>query len=271
MRASPAWTPILAGLFLVVLIMSTTAQASGSGYNLSYTRAPGSTSPAAVDLVSVSSNDPGGNNITASFSTASAIDLSSGDYIYIVYFGGTGTSNSTAYVDFSNNTTAGEYYSSNSGSFSAGVMPFVLTNGGSTLSFSIAKASVGPASNFSIDVYAEYATTNQVSFSWLGTDYNSASGPGGGTCTSAGCAPSSGGGVAGGVAATPLWIYAGVAVAVVVGLLVALIFLMRRRRGAMGAPPQPYAAPPAPGAYPVGSPPPAPPPPSPPSAPPGTG
>ena len=267
MRAGVWTASIVVGIVIALgLVGASQMVTTGSGYDQSYSRAAGSSSVAAVDLVSVSSNDPGGTNITVSFSVSGTVVLNSGDYLYYVYFGGTGSGNSSAWTIFSNNSTAGEYYGGGSNSFSFGTMGFTLTNGGSTLTFSIGKAVVGPATNFSVDAYAEYATNSQFSFTWLGTDYNSGTGSGsgggtggggggGGTCTASGCVGTSGGATN----SNALWLYIGLGVVLVVVALVAVLLLLRRKKVAPTPsvpPPMGYYAPPPPGTSPAMPPPP---------------
>ena len=266
MRAGVWTASIVVGIVIALGLVGASQMVTTAGYDQSYSRAAGSTSVADVDLVGLTSNDPGGLNITVSFSVSGTVVLNSGDYVYYVYFGGTGTSNSTAWVIFNNNTTAGEYFGVGSNSISSGNMNYTLSNGGSTLAFSIGKAVVGPATNFSVDAYAEYGTNSQFSFSWLGTDYNSGTGSGsgggtggggggGGTCTASGCVGTSGGATN----SNSLWLYIGLGVVVLVVALVATLLLLRRKKvqpAPAVPPPMGYYAPPPPGSSPAMPPPP---------------
>jgi hypothetical protein len=88
-----AIAPLL--VLVTALLLAPLAGASGSGYNLSYSRAPGSTSSSAIDLVSVTSSDSGGPNLTIAFTVAGTPDVSSDSYSYSVWFGGAAASNSS--------------------------------------------------------------------------------------------------------------------------------------------------------------------------------
>ena len=235
----------------LVLLISGSVAASGSGYNLSYSTTPTVTNTN-VGLTSVSSSYTSGPNLTVSFTVAGTVILNSGDYFYYAYFGGTAESNATAFAFFTNNTTAGYYDSVSADSF--GVMFFTLSNGGSTLSFSIATAAVGPSSSFAVDVFAVYGTVTAGQYSWLGTHYS-----GSGSCGASGCVttPTS---TSSGLGGIVLYAIIGVVVAVVIIALV-VVLVMRGRRGPSAAPPPmaPGAMPPPPPG--TGSPPTPPPPP----------
>ncbi len=222
---------------LSLLLLLGTAGASGSGYNLSYTRAAGSVANGAIDLISVSSTDPGGPNITASFQVSGALVLNSPNYGYLVWFGGSTASNSTAWVSIVDNSTTASLLSSSSFATIA-----FTTSGGSSASFSLAKAVVGGASTFGINVYAYTGTSGSASYSWLGTNYQ-ATGGGGGTCTASGCTTTAG------TALIAAWVWtavAGAIVAVVVVVLVVVLLLRRKQPGTPLMAPPPPAPPPAP-------------------------
>ncbi len=178
----------------------------------------------------------------------------------MIYFGGTAESNATAYVEFTNNTTAGVWYSL-VGGFSYGAMILTLSNGGATLTFSIETAVVGPDTSFAIDVFALYGTVTSGSYSWLGTDYN---GGGSGSCGPTGCTvtPGSSSNFFSGAV---LYAIIGVIVLAVV-IVVVLLVVMRKKKGpATGAaapmqpgwmpPQQPGMAPPPPQNQPMPPPP----------------
>ena len=161
MRGVGKWlglSPIAALAF--VLVLSGNVAASGSGYNQSFSQAA-SGSNANADMTAVSTNDPGGANVSVQFTVAGQVILNSDTYVYEVWFGGSTAGNATAYGIFSNNSTNGFYlgYGSNSGSY--GNLPYTLSGGGSTLSFSIAKAILPPSSSFTLNAVAVY-----VSGSW---------------------------------------------------------------------------------------------------------
>ena len=233
-------------LVLAVLLFVGTAAASGSGYNLSYSRTGGSVSVASVDLIAVSSTDSGGNNITAFLQVSGTLVLNSATTGYWVWFGGSTTSNSTAWVFITNNTTAGNYFSSNGG-FSSGHVLLTTGNGGSSVSFSIAKTVVGSATNFAINVYAWTGSSTSSTISWLGTNYQ-----GGGSCANGVCVAT----------AAPLFsgyvLYGTIAGVIVIVVIVVLLLLVLRRRR---PPTQPAPPPPSAGMPPA----PPPPPPAPPS------
>jgi hypothetical protein len=240
---SGKWRSIGAGTavaMVTALLLSGIVAASGSGYNQSYSQTP-TNSNTAVGLTAVSSTyTSGAANLTASFSVAGTIDLTTSDYLYAVWFGGTAESNFTAEAYFTNNTTAGFYVTASSVGGEFGVMHFTLSNSGSTLTFSIATALVGPASNFAIDAYALYSTRSSVQYSWLGT-YYSHSGGGSGSCGSSGCTGSSSSGSStssfGGAV-----LYGIIGVVIVVVVVVAVLLLVMRRRRPPTAAPAPMQA-----------------------------
>jgi hypothetical protein len=229
-----------------MLALTGFAAAAGSGYDQNFSQAASGSTPDG-DITAVSSNDPGGLNITVSLTVAGTFQLSSGDYFYGVWFGGSTPANATAEALFTNNTTAGIYVGYGSGAGAYGSMLFTLSNGGSTLSFSIAKTIVPPAASFTLNGFALYTTDNGKtgSYSWLGNNYN-----GGGTCTSTSCSTTSG------TSSTPFnwWLVIIPVVVVVVIIIVVVALMMRRKPPAqpammppMGAPDQPMGqAPPPP-------------------------
>ena len=280
-RAAPLWIVALLGGILAVTPLAT---ASGSGYDLSYSRSAGSTSVSSVDLVSVETNDPGGNNITVSFAVSGGIDVSSSDVFYWAWFGGTTSSNSTAWVVISNSTNA-TYYSASGSGESVGQL-IVSVSPVSTVTFSLAKSVVGPASTFGVNVEAAYESGSSYAVSWLGTDFSSSGsgsgsggggGGGGGGCTGTTCtgSPSTSSSSSSGISS---WVVLGsVAAVIVVALLVVLLVVLPRMRAKPPVPPAPrypgYPGQPAPTPPPGGSPlpPPGSMPPPPPSHPPGAG
>jgi hypothetical protein len=224
---------------VVALLLGGVASASGSGYNLTFSQAARGTN-ANTDLVAVSSNDPGGPNITVQFTVAGTLVLNSDQYVYGVWFGGSGPGNSTAAVEFSNNSTAGFYdgYGANSAQY--GYMPYTLSAGGATLTFSIAKTIVPPPSSFALNAYAATGSKGSYSYSWLGSSYS-----GGGSCTTTSCTTTTSSGSSG--AFSSWWLVIIPVVVVVVIVIVVLVLLMRRKPaqpGMMPPPGQPSMAPP---------------------------
>ena len=199
----------------------------------------------------MTSSYSGGPNLTASFSVAGTVNLASDFYGYWVYFGGTSSSNASSIVEFSNNTTAGFWYAYSTSSYAFGAEAFVLSNGGSTLTFQINITDVGSSTNFAVDAYAWYETSSAISYSWLGTDYNNLGGGGGGvSCGVNGCTTSGGASNAFG----GFVLYAVIGIVVVVVVIVVVVLLVMRKRPPAGAPPpmQPgWMPPPPPGAPPL--------------------
>lgn len=259
--------PLLA--LALALMLVPFAAASGSGYNLSYSRAPGSTSSPAVDIVSVTSTDPGGSNLTIAFTVAGTPDVSSDFYSYSVWFGGGGASNSSASVLLSNNSTSAFYEQYNAGGGSTGYIPYHLS--GSTITVSILKTAVGPASGYGVNVNAIYsnAQTGVFDESWLGTQYT---GAGGYSCgTLANCTSSSGS--AGAILGLGILVFAAVIIGIVVVVVIIIVVVVVVVGRSSTPPPQPMMPPPQPGAWAPPPPPPPPgamppPPPPPPPAPP---
>lgn len=256
---SSKWRSIGAGTAIAMvtaLLLSGIVAASGSGYNQSYTQTP-TNSNTAVGLTAVSSTYTSGANLSASFSVAGTIDLTSSDYMYVVWFGGTAETNFTAEAYFTNNTTAGYYVTASSVGGEFGLMDFTLSNSGSTLTFSIATALVGPASSFAIDAYALYSTKSSAQYSWLGTDY-SHSGAGSGSCGSSGCSGSSSSSSSSSSLSGAV-LYGIIGVVVVVVVIVAVLLLVMRRRRPPTAAPAPMPAGTMPPSTPGMAPPPPPP------------
>jgi hypothetical protein len=221
----------LSGLSMIVVtaavLMIGLASASGNGYDLSYSRAAGTTVYSQVDLTAVSSNDPGGSNITVSFTVSGTIALNPDD-AYFVWFGGSTTGNATAWVLMTNNTTAFWYESYYSGgSFG----PLLVSVSGGTATFSIAKSVVGPASTFSLNAEALYSSGETYGGSWLGTNYGAGSG---GTCIGSSC--TTGGGGSSGSSNNWLGIAIVVVAIVVVVVLVVVLMVMRKKKTESRAP-----------------------------------
>lgn len=244
MRGVGKWlglSPIAALAF--VLVLSGSVAASGSGYNQSFSQAA-SGSNANADMTAVSTNDPGGANVSVQFTVAGQVILNSDTYVYEVWFGGSTAGNATAYGIFSNNSTNGFYlgYGSNSGSY--GNLPYTLSGGGSTLSFSIAKAILPPSSSFTLNAVAVYVSGSSYSYSWLGSDYGLGGG-GSGSCTGNSCT------LTPAASAFNYWIVIIPVIVIVVVVVVVLMLVMRKKKGTppppMGQPGQPAwgAQPPA--------------------------
>jgi|HubBroStandDraft_1064217.scaffolds.fasta_scaffold67922_3 hypothetical protein len=235
------------GLSLAVVVaiaflfaLSGLAAAAGSGYDLSFSQAAGGANPNA-DLVAVSSNDPGGANLSVQFTVAGQIVVNSNLTGYIVWFGGSSDVNATADVVFSNNTTSGFYlgYGSSAGTY--GSLPFTISGGGATLSFTIAKTILPSSSDFSLNAEAVTGINSKTpSASWLGSSYgNGATGScNGSTCTTT---PS------GSTSSFDWWIVIIPVVVIVVIVAVVLMLVMRKKPPApspmMGQPGQPMGQP----------------------------
>jgi len=232
-----------------LVALSGLASASGSGYNLSFTQSANGSNPNS-DLVAVSSSYSSGPNLSAQFTVAGTVVTTSDDYVYEVWFGGSAAGNATAYAIFENNTTSGYYFGETSNAGSFGVLGFALSNGGATLSFSIATDLLPPSSSFTLNAVAIYGTETSYSYSWLGSDYGPTGNGGGGsgTCTATSCTSTPAGSSGSG---SWTYIIIGVVVVVVVVALV-LVLVMRKKKGTpppppMGQPGQPaWGAPPPP-------------------------
>lgn len=164
-----------------LLVASSVASASGSGYNLSFSQTPTAGVQSNVALTSLTTSYTAGTELNTTFTLAASPDLTSDYYVYWVYFGGDASTNATVYVEFSNNTTSAYYYvSSGSGGGGGGGFGYInFTTSGDSITFPIQTSWVGPASSFLVDVEAWFDNGNSYSVSWLGSDYSS----GGGTCT----------------------------------------------------------------------------------------
>ncbi|HEV2429172.1 MAG TPA: hypothetical protein VGV64_04915, partial [Thermoplasmata archaeon] len=106
-----AWLPPAA---IAILLLAGLAAAGGSGYSQSYTRGAGSVSDSSVDLISVSTSDPGGANISVQFQVSGHLNMASQTTGYYVWFGGSSQSNSSAWIFFVDNATFGTIYTSSS-------------------------------------------------------------------------------------------------------------------------------------------------------------
>jgi len=213
------------------LVLVGAAAATGSGYDLSFSQVP-KTSIADVALIDLQSYDPGGPNITVTMTVDGTFVLNNSNYSYYLFFGGGAQENATAYALWSNNTT-GEYVTLEGGVAPTGPLVGTLSNGNSELTASIAKAVVGPSTDFVINALASYTTSATSANSYLGSYYG-----GGGACSGAQCSPSQ----------TPPasfdWWWVIVPVVVVVAVIAIVIALVVRKRPPSGAPTP--AAPPVP-------------------------
>lgn len=248
----------LALLVGTIVALVPLASAAGSGYNLSYSRASGSTTNANIDLVSVSSTDNGGATLSVTFQVSGHLVLSDSNYAYSLFFGGGGQSNSTAWATFTNNSTVGDYFSSSGGGFSSGPLAYSLGSGGASLTFAINKTAVGPSSAYSLNAYAVYSlATGGGGISWLGTNYQG----------SINCGPSGCSGPAVNAINNAFGLLAIITlvaiIAVVVIVVVVVLVVRRRRHPPMGM--MPPTGGPMMGAPPTGTGPMAPPPPPPPT------
>jgi hypothetical protein len=221
----------LASVVTFVLVLGS-ASATGTGYDLSFTQAP-TTSISDVALIDLVTNDPGGNNITVTMTVDGTFVLNSPEYSYYLFFGGGAQQNSTAYAVFSNNTT-GSYVALEDGVGSEGSLLVTLSNGNSELTVSIAKAVVGPSSEFVVNAVATYSTSSTSANSYLGSYY------GGGGCTGAECSTTH-------PAASGFdWWWVIVPLVVVVVVVAVLLAVVLRRKPPAGTPPTPPAPPTAP-------------------------
>ncbi|MCI4340197.1 MAG: hypothetical protein L3J73_02875, partial [Thermoplasmata archaeon] len=215
----------------------------GSGYNQSVTQSGGHASDSAVDLVSISSSDPGTAQVSVTLQVSGVLNLVSEHYAYWVYFGGAATTNATAYAIFSNGTV-GSWFSTVS--FGAGTLPYTTGAGGSSLTFLINKSAVGPSSTFTLNAWAAQGTAGTGSFSWLGSNYQGL-GNGGGTCGSTGCSSTTSTAISG-------WVWIGVGLGVVILVVIVVVVLVvvlpKRRAPPPSMPPMMGASPPPPNAPP---------------------
>jgi hypothetical protein len=247
----------------VTLLLTPVVGASGAGYNLSFSRGAGSSQNSAVDLVSVSSSDPGGPNVTVTFAVSGTLNLASQSYAYYVWFGGTTASNSNSEAFFSNNPVSGQYFADSSGNSQFGAVP-IVAHSASTLTFSIAKSLVGAAATFGLNAYAAYSNPpgHSITSSWLGSDYSGGNSIG---CGGTACAPMIGTAFGLGFVVLAALILGFVVVIIVIVVVVVVVAGRNRANSAPVPMPPPYGIPPPPpppGAW-APPPPPLPPPPPP--------
>jgi hypothetical protein len=77
-----SWKLALVGTMIAgLLAVAPLASASGSGYNLSFSHAAGSSSNSAVDLVALSTTDGGGATVSVTFSVSGTLNLASSNYV----------------------------------------------------------------------------------------------------------------------------------------------------------------------------------------------
>jgi hypothetical protein len=278
MKGTRKWLGISAiAVIALVLGLSGSVAASGTGYNLSFSQAEIGSFPD-VALTALSTSNPsssalgGSANVTVSFTVAGQFQSysSQDDYLYWIYFGGDTDTNATAWVGFDNNNTSASWYSGSSGGYAYGTLLYTISGGGSTVTFSIATSVVGPSSSFSATAYAVYGSGTSGGYTWLGSDQSSVPGGGnggGGSCTSTGCTASTAAGfVLGGLLLAAL---IGVIVVVVIIVVVVVLVMRGRKASAQAPPPNPPGwMPPSPPGMAPPPPPPSPPmpPPPPPSA-----
>jgi hypothetical protein len=221
------WSAVV-GVVLLMLLGGL-ASASGSGYNLSFSQTP-SNADSSVGLSSLSSSYSSGLYMNASFTVAGKLDLTSDFYEYWVYFGGIYSTNETAVVSFTNNTTFAFWEASSGTGGGFGYLPFTVVNSGSTIDFEINISSVGSSTSFALDAYALYDGPSGASYSWLGSGFG---GGGSGSCTATSCnvaAPA--GALLGG-----LFLFALIGVVIVVVVIVVVVVLVMRKRPPAAAPP----------------------------------
>jgi hypothetical protein len=225
---------------VVFLLTLGSAAATGTGYDLSFSQAP-TTAISDVALIDLQSYDPGGNNITVTMTVDGTFVLNNANYSYYLFFGGGAQENATAYALWSN-STVGTYVTLQGGVAPTGPLVGTLSNGNSELSVSIAKAVVGPSTDFVENALASYTTSATSANSYLGSYYG-----GGGACSGAQCSttntsPSS----------FDWWIVIVPAVVAVAVVAIVLAVVLRRKPPAAGPPPPgsppavPAPSPPAP-------------------------
>jgi hypothetical protein len=153
------------------------------GYNITCSQAPPGNN-SAIALTRVATNYSSGPNLTVSFQVAGAVNLSSGDYGYFIFFDGTNNSfapGSTTVnsVTFTDNLTAGVLaWSANttSGLYSQNVgIALALSGSNSTLTTSIGTNEVGPSSSFFVNVESVYVGSTYDQKVWLGSNNSTGS------------------------------------------------------------------------------------------------
>jgi hypothetical protein len=144
-----------------------------SGYNVSYSQTPKDSNPN-VGLVRVATNYTSGPNLTCSIAVAGRIVLGTEQYVYGIYFNGTTADNASAVANFGANVASGTYTNYNGYYVNLTNLSYRMTPGNTSLTFSVATSSVGPASNFSVNAEALFIgnSTSPEQTSWLGTNYN---------------------------------------------------------------------------------------------------
>jgi hypothetical protein len=237
------WKGLSLGVVVAIAFLfalSGLASAAGSGYDLSFSQAAGGANPN-IDLVALSSNDPGGPNLTVQFTVAGQIVTNSNTSAYLVWFGGSSEANATADVVFTNNSTMGIYLGDGNNAGAFGYLPFTISGGGATLSFSIAKTILPSASAFTMNAEAgsgQSATSG--SLSWLGSNY---AGGQTGSCNGSTCTTTTGAGST----SFNWWIVIVPVIVIVVIIVVVLMLMMRKKPPAptpmTGQPGQPMGQP----------------------------
>lgn len=231
------------------------AVASGTAYDLSYSVGAIGGVPSVIDIVSVATSGPSGGNLTGTFEVAGAINLTTPQDMYAVYFDGTSSDDAIAWITYTDDPTNGTLY--NSTLIPPVNEPVSLSHDGSTLTFVVPVSDLGSAASFSVNVYAIHDGNGNSTNSWLGTSYASgrdqvcndttlqcmliASGAGsGGSGGSGGASASSGSGIGG----AELYALVGVAVVVVVAVVAVLVSRRGRASRPPPRPPPPGGAPP---------------------------
>jgi hypothetical protein len=230
-------------MIAALVVSAPVASAAGSGYSLTFTHGSGQSADGATDLVSLTTTDPGGVQITVTIQVSGTINVVSSHYAYTVYFGGSGSAASNAATAVFSNDTLGTWISSG-GSAGFGQMAYSIGSGGSALTFSMNKSEVGPASSFTANAFAASDSSN--SASWIGSDYTSTGGGGGSNCGLSACTtPAS--------TAISWLVYAAIGFIVVIVVIVAVVLLvvMRRKKPPVmqtmpGQPPMMMGSPPPP-------------------------
>jgi hypothetical protein len=177
-RWGGAATVSAAATIVLLLAAGPLANATGTGYELHFSRHSGSTSDTAIDLTSVTSTDPGGSNISVTFTVSGEPNVASDLYTYSVFLGGPTWYNASASVLLTNNTTYAYLAPTSSGTGTGLPIPYHLN--GSTISVSVPKAAVGSPTGFAVNVEATFYDDRHSFYlhDWLGSDTAASAGNG---------------------------------------------------------------------------------------------
>jgi hypothetical protein len=175
-RAAHAVASALALGVVLLLMLDGPLGASAlptSGYNVSYSQSPKGANPN-VGLVQLATNYTAGPNLTCTISVAGKIVLGTEQYVYGVYFNGTTADNASSVANFGENVAWGSYTNYDGYYVNLTNLSYRMSPGNTSLTFSVATNTVGPASNFSVNAEAIFIgnSTTPEQTSWLGTNYN---------------------------------------------------------------------------------------------------